>query len=163
PGFDNVTRDNISVSPDKRATVNLQMRISSRCECLAPPATLAGLSDRADSIVHLRITDLEDQPLGPTRFFKHTAEVLDVLKRHPDGGPRDATVTFLQDQSTDAPDPYDVGEELVVFLEWSANGDSFLVYDDANFAFGVRNGVVVRSPVALARYVGASVAALLMD
>ena len=161
--FDNATKEKIKVAPGQTVRVNLQLWISPLCECLQPPTTLAGLRNAADAVVHLRITDHETQLPAPLHFFMQTARVLEIMKSHPAGGPRGQATTFGQYQASGAPDPYDVGDELVMFLRWSPVDETFFSYDDTNTVFVVQDDKITRSPVALTRYTGKALADLLND
>ncbi len=124
-GFDNVTRDQVTIAPDQAERVDFIMRLSRICECLARPTTLSGRYDQADAVVHVRIIRSDDALQSPSGFFTQSAETLEVLKRHDSGGPIDKAFRFLQNQSNGAPDPYDVGQELVLFLAWWGNSNRF--------------------------------------
>jgi hypothetical protein len=157
-GFDNITRDKISIVPGTRTRLDFKIRASAICECLAPPTTLTGLWEHADAIIYVRLTDHEFELTAPAGFFKHTALVLDVVKRHADGGPDGPATTILEDQRRAAPGPYDVGQELVMFVGWSPSDHTFVVYRDTNTVFLVQAGRIVRAPdPALSRYEGMGV------
>jgi hypothetical protein len=75
-GFDNETREKIRIEPGRIARVDFHMQVSAVCECLAPPTTLRERAERADAVMHLRITDHATQLPAPPGFLAHTAEVL---------------------------------------------------------------------------------------
>ena len=137
-GFDNETREKIAIGPGSTVRLNFEMRVSPMCECLASPATLRERWERADAVAHVRITNRDTHPPAQRGFFGHTAEVLEVFKRHPFGGPTDHTVEFLQGQSSGEPLPYDAGEELIVFLVWSPAAQRFLHHRHSESAFDWR-------------------------
>lgn len=162
------------------------------CDCASPPRTRQGLWKYADAVVHVRITDHDKELPAPPGFFKQTAEALEVLKRHRVSGPPDAAtralhellrrdpsagsirtimMEFLQNQLGGAPNPYDVGEEFVLFLRWRPDERTFVALFDLNAAehndtattFVIKNGRVVRSPAPWERYTGRPVDNLLVD
>jgi hypothetical protein len=102
-GFDNTTRDKVSVVGGQIQRVDLVTGPSTICECLPNANTLRELFDRADAVIYLRILDPTNGPLVPRRYFRQRAAILDVLKPH-EGVVSD--MTFLQDQSSGEPDPY---------------------------------------------------------
>jgi hypothetical protein len=136
-GFDNETREKIRIESGSTVRLDFRMRISPICECLAPPTTLRERWERADAVVHLRITDHETQLPAPRGFFGHTAEVLELFKRHSTGGPADKAMTFLQGQASGEPDPYTAGDELVIFLQWSPQAHTLLTYTHTSWVFAV--------------------------
>jgi hypothetical protein len=187
-GFDIVTRENVNVISAGVQRVDFEIRVSPICDCGSAPTTLRGLWDQADAVVHVRITDHEQDLFAPRGFIAHTSDVLAILKRHSIGGPPDPAttalhgllksrgesqsirtrMTFLQNQSSAAPDPYDVGDEFVMFMHYRQDGQMFQAIVDLNAApndvptvFVVRNGRVVRSPAALGRFTDQPVAVLL--
>jgi hypothetical protein len=190
-GFDIVTREKVNVTSTGVQRIDFEIHVSPICDCGSAPTTLRGLwEDHADAVVHLRITDHVQDLFAPRGFIAHTSDVLEILKQHPVGGPPDPAMaalhgllksrgekesirtrmTFLQNQSSAAPDPYDVGDEFVMFMRYRQDDQMFEAITDPNTApndvptvFVVRNGRVVRSPAALARYTNQPVAALLSD
>ena len=137
-GFDNETRDNVSIEPGTVVRVDFQMRVSTICECL----TYTGLLehwDNVSSVVHLRITDHEGELPSPSGSFWHTAQVLEVFKRQP-GAPAELTMTFLQGQASGEPIPYDVGDEFVMFLQWSPESSTFRVRNHSGWVYPIQDG-----------------------
>ena len=137
-GFDNETRENVRVDPASVARVDFQMRVSGFCECL----TITGLLkhwESASSVVHLRITDHETALSSPPGSFRHTAQVLEVFKHHRDL-PADLSMTFLKSQASGEPIPYDVGDELVVFLHWLPKSSTFFVGNHSEWVFRIQDG-----------------------
>jgi hypothetical protein len=139
-GADNVTRDQVNISPGQIERVDFTTRISGFCECLAPPTTLRGFYDEADAVVHVRILRPDSELPSPRGFFTQTAETLEVFKRHKIGGPIDKVFRFLQNQSSGAPDPYDVGQELVLFVGWLGTTN---VFSEGPYASSRRTVTVV--------------------
>ena len=161
PGFDNTTRENIRVLPENRLRLDFQLQVSAMCDCLVFPQTLEALWDHSGAVLHLRLTDHGSELPAPRGYFKHTAEVLDGLKSPLDTG---AAVTILEEQGNGAPGPYDVGQELVMFLRaWpgdrtSAEGNDpmFVAANVPDSVFVVEDGRIQHAPAALSRYVGAT-------
>jgi hypothetical protein len=147
-GFDNVTREKVTIAANEITRVDLTTRVSAICECITLP-TLAAWWEPADAVVYLRITDHETQLPAPPGFFKQTAEVLEVLKGHAAGGPTGSAMTVLEDQSTGAPDPSNVGDEFVMFLQWSPGEGTFVASKAGVFA--IERGRIVRSPLTYGR------------
>jgi hypothetical protein len=137
-GFDNETPEKVRIEPGSTVRLDIQMQISSICECLAPPTTLRERWERADAILHLRISHYDNALPVQRGFFGHTAEVLEVLKRHPSEGPTDVAITFLQGQSSGQPLPYDAGDELIVFLVRSPTAQTFLHHQHTGSVFDAR-------------------------
>jgi hypothetical protein len=74
-------------------------------------------------------------------------------------GPRAAPLFVLQSQASGAPDPYDVGQEPVAFLE--SGPDAFYITNDyvsvgldPSLVFLVQNDRIQRAPPEFSRYVG---------
>jgi hypothetical protein len=147
-GFDNVTRERVKIAANEITRADLTTRPSTICECLTL-TTLAAWREHADAVVYLRITDHETQLPAPPGFFKQTAEVLEVLKGHAAGGPTDAAMAVLEDQSSGALDPANVGDEFVMFLQWSPGEGTFVGWKDRVFA--IERGRIVRSPLTYGR------------
>src|SRR5688500_4120390 len=106
------------------------MRISGICECIRIGTTLLDHWNNANRVLHLRILGPDPgqpQPTGPHSL--HVAIPRSVLK--PSGRVPAAMVSLMQNQASRAPDPYDVGQELVVFLQGSR-----IVNDDPGLMIG---------------------------
>jgi len=117
-GFDNTTRDNVRVVSGQVQRVDLVTQPSAICECLSRATTLREFFERADAVMYLRITETDKELSAPAGWFRHAAAILEVFKQH-DGVPSAGTqTTFLQDQSSGAPEPYESGEEFLLFLNW---------------------------------------------
>jgi hypothetical protein len=73
-------------------------------------------------------------------------------------GTHPAAIFVLQNQRSGAPDPYDVGQELVAFLESSALNAFRIANDDGHsesMVFLVEDGRIQRAPSGeFSRYVG---------
>jgi hypothetical protein len=196
-GFDNATRDKISAATGQMRRVDFNLvSLSARCDCESPGTTLREMTDRVDAVVHLRITtnNIDNETPAfrwPFAYFTQTAEVIeivkypetagppfdsatralqDLLKRNPSAGSVRTVMTFLQDQSSGAPLPYEPGDEFVLFLKWWPAGRVLVAQtmhapdrSDRDTMFAILNGRVTRAPRSLTRYVNASVEALLAD
>jgi hypothetical protein len=167
PGLDNTTRDKVSVGAGQAQRVDLVTAPSSICECLADATTLRELFERADAVVYLKIVDANSDEPSPRGFFRQHVASLDVLKRHQGLAP---AMTFLQDQSSGAPDPYQPGEELVLFLMWSPGAGTYVSFTTRthmpNPGYNVvviQDGRVARAQGSLAHYRGAPLENLLAD
>jgi Carboxypeptidase regulatory-like domain len=139
-GFDNETREKVRIEAGATVRLDFQMRPSAICECLSPPTTLLERWERVDAVAHLRITDHNTQLPAQRGFFGHTADVLEVFKRHLAGGPDGLAMTVLQRQSSGEPDPYEAGEEFVVFLQWSPEAHAFLIPAHVSWVFVIQDG-----------------------
>jgi hypothetical protein len=113
-------------------------------------------------VLHVRIVEPDFAQTTPDGFYRQSAQVLNVLKRS--DATRAATESFLQYQSGRSHDPYEVGQELVVFLE-SSGGQRFtiindnpgLIINDADhpaLAFHIRDGSIQNAPSDMPQYVG---------
>src|SRR5436190_24101682 len=64
-GFTNVTRDNVRVSANAPASLDLTMSVSGKCDCPAVQRTLAERVQEADAVYHVRILGpMAGQPEG---------------------------------------------------------------------------------------------------
>src|SRR5437899_1787356 len=147
-GFVSATRD-IEVAGGRVTKVDLRLRIGAHVDYVTPTGPLSTYWDKADAVVHLRLIGHEPGPLDesiPT--VRHTADVLHLLKAHRTAGPTGSTMTFLQHQTAEEPEPYDVGREFVVFLHWDSflPQDSFVRFYGPMLVFAVENGRVQRGP-----------------
>ena len=163
-GFDNVTRDRVVVAPAAATHLDLTTRVSSICECIEFRPNLSELYDRADAVLHVRLSDSEPVPSTPDGYHHHTATVLNAIKEP--AGPRSAPIFVLQDQQSGAPDPYDVGQELIAFLESSAP-NAFRITTEGSYesmVFLVQDGRIQRAPSEeLSRYVGTPISSFLEE
>ncbi len=94
-----------------------------------------------------------------------TAEAVEVFKRHATGGPTEKTIRFLQSQASGAPEPYHLGQELVLFLFWRPEEN---IFSDGGFpdtvrVVSVQAGRIMDAPAQLKNYVGAPIGGLLAD
>lgn len=161
PGFTSITRDQVALELGHSQVLDFQMRIPPICECITVKGwdTLAGLWKSADAVVRVRITG-HDPDAPETRF---TANVLQSWKRNR-SVPISKTITFGRRVVPGEKEPYVVGQEFVLFLDWYQWGLGLISNDEGPvLAFAVEDGDVVSGP--LAQYVGANapVGALLKD
>ena len=112
-GFVSVTYDNLIVAPGSSQHVDFVMRIGGMCECLKFPETLSELWDKADAVVHVRITGHD--PDSPE--IKDRGATLTVWKR-PANLAVTNPLTFRRFTENNEVEPYAVGQEFVLFLEW---------------------------------------------
>src|SRR5262249_15000579 len=171
--FDNVTRDRLIVAPAHAARLDITMRLSPICECVAATGGLAEQWDHAAAVLHLRLADSEPAPSIPQGYYRHLATVIGILKPPP-AGLRSNAMFVLQNQRSGTSGPYDVGQELVAFLE-SSETDAYRITNDepglaANpgsdtpaIAFLVRDGRVQRAPPGFAQYLGMSIDSFLEE
>jgi hypothetical protein len=162
-GFDNVTRDGLVVSPSTATRFDITTRLSAICECVRVTGTLAEHWDHANAVLHMRLSDSEPAPSTPRGYYRHAATVLSALKE-PEG-PRPGAIFILQNQRSGVPGPYEVGQELVAFLESSGSETLSITNDEPGLAistgadvpsmvFLVHDGHVQSSPPEFSRYVG---------
>ena len=131
-GFDNVTRDGVNIVAGKVARLEVAMRVSAICECVRLGGmTLAEQWDRADAVLHVRLAASESQPTAPVGYYRHVATVMDALKK-PAASLETTSVFVLQNQRRAAPGPYDVDQELVVFLR-SLGSSGFVITNADQF------------------------------
>ena len=168
-GFDNVTRDRLAVVSATPTRLDFTMRVSPICECVRVAGTLAEHWKHADAVLHIRLSDSETTGSTPQGYYRHAATVLTALKEPP-GRPEPLFV--IQNQRSGVPGPYDVGQELVAFLE-SSGADAFRITNDEpglavptgshdpSMAFLVQDGRIQRAPPEFTRYVGRPIEAFL--
>jgi hypothetical protein len=164
PGFDNVTRDGVEIVPGSVARLDFAMRVSAICECIRlGGTTLAELWAHADAVLHVRLSASESQPTTPVGYYRHLATVIDTLKKP--AASLETPVFVLQNQRSAAPGPYDIDQELVVFLRSSGSSEFMIINDepglavptgsyDPAIAFLIQDGRIQRAPLELSRYVG---------
>ena len=169
-GFDNVTRDRVVVAPSTPSRLDFMTRISPICECVRVAGSLADQWNHADAVLHMRLFDSEPVASTPQGYYRHAATVLTALKK-PERAPP-GPLFVIQNQRSGVPAPYDVGQELVAFLE-SSEADTFRITNDEpglaiptgshdpSVAFLIQNGRVQRAPPEFSGYVGMPIAALL--
>jgi len=141
-GFVEITPENVTITQGSPTQLGFEMQIAPVWEIdwIGPPATLAELWKEADAVVHLRITSHEPWPVPPVSHVKHTAALLSVWKRHPIAGPEGATSTFLQEQWTGETVPYNVGQELVLFMHWWPEQTVFVRSHGPYAVFAIQDG-----------------------
>lgn len=172
-GFDNVTRDRLVVAPSTATRLDFTTRVSSICECIrVGGTTLADQWDHADAVLHERLADSEAAPSMPQGYYRHRATVISAVKQP--SGPHPATIFVLQNQRSGIPGPYDVGQELVAFLE-SSGSDTFRITNDEpglavptgshdpSIVFLVQDGRIQRAPSEFSRYVGTPIDSFLEE
>src|SRR5262249_45594151 len=76
--FDNVTRDRLIVAPAHAARLDITMRLSPICECVAATGGLAEQWDHAAAVLHLRLADSEPAPSIPQGYYRHLATVIGI-------------------------------------------------------------------------------------
>jgi hypothetical protein len=147
------------------------MNVSAICECVRlGGTTLAEQWDHADAILHVRLSASASQPTTPVGYYRHLATVIDALKKP--AGPLKAPVFVLQNQRSAAPGPYDIDQELVMFLRsWDSSG--FMITNDEPglaiptgssdpaVVFLIQDGHIQRASSDFSRYVGMPLDALL--
>jgi hypothetical protein len=122
------------------------MRVAPICECITSPTTLVGLWDAADAVLRIRITGHDAN--APDR--KHIATALTVWKATPTVKATD-TVTFLQRIEQNEIEPYAIGQEFVIFLQWSPQLQAFVRWsneDGTVAAFAIEGGRIHSAPMA---------------
>ena len=171
--FDNVTRDRLIVGPAQPTRFDLTMRLSRICECVSVPGGLAEQWDHAVGVLHLRLADSEPVPSTPQGYYRHLATVIRVLKQP--AGLRSSAMFVLQNQRSGTPGPYDVGQELVAFLESSSESNSYGITNDEPalavapgsdapaIAFLVQDGRIQRAPPGFSQYLGISIDSFLEE
>jgi hypothetical protein len=175
PAFDNVTRENVRVEAAVVARLDFTIRLSPMCECLlVGDRSLPDQWNRADAVLHARLSDPD--PGEPTRsgVYRHVASVLDDLKPLAAGRSRAGRLFVLQNQRSGAPEPYDVGQELVVFVMSERSDTFYITNDDPGWpdgrgsdtramAFLVQDGRIQHAPADFSSYVGRPIAVLLEE
>ncbi|HXW07783.1 MAG TPA: carboxypeptidase-like regulatory domain-containing protein [Vicinamibacterales bacterium] len=171
PGFDNVTRDGLNIVTGSVARLDFAMRVSAICECVRlGGTTLAEQWGHADAVLHVRLSASESQPTTPVGYYRHVATVIDALKKP--AVPLRAPVSVLQNQRSAAPGPYDIDQELVLFLKTWRSSEFMITNDepglavptgssDPAIAFLIQNGHIRRAPPEFSRYVGMPLGAFL--
>jgi len=172
-GFDNVIKDGVSIEPARVARLDVAMRISPICECVRlGGTTLAEQMTYADAVLHARLAASEPSPTTPVGYYRHVATVLDSVKQPV--GPRAAPVFVFQNQRSAAEGPYDIDEELVMFLKSRGPSGFAITNDEPGLAvprggsdpavvFLVEDGRIHRAPSEFARYIGMPLGAFLEE
>jgi len=163
-GFDNVTRDGVQVVAGSTARVDVAMRVSAICECVRfGGTTLAEQWDHADAVLHVRLSASDSQPKTPVGYYRHIATVIDALKKP--AASLETPLFVLQNQRNAAPGPYDIDQELVVFLRLLGSSEFVITNDepglavptgsyDPAIALLIQDGRIQRAPSEFSRYVG---------
>ena len=149
------------VAPSTPTRLDLTTRVSLICECIRVAGSLAVLWDHADAVLHVRLSDSE-QSSTPQGYYRHSATVLSALKQP--AGSLPATIFVLQNQRSGAPEPYDVGQELVAFFE-SSGSNAFRITndDDASMVFLVQADRIQRAPSEFSTYFGMTIGSFLEE
>jgi len=168
-GFNNVTHDRVAVSGATVTELDFTTRPSPICECIAPVGpTLTEQWNYADVVVHVRLSESRPEPAARSGYYRHVATVLDALKL-PSGGVLRSPTSVLQNQEWGLRDPYDVGQEAVLFLK-SWDGEFVIAYDNPGLkigeeipatAFLIQNGRIDHAPPGFDGYVGKRIAVFL--
>jgi hypothetical protein len=168
-GFTPVTRQRVVVTPRTATRLEWVMQVSGICECVKIAGTLSERATYAGAVFHVRIAEPDLTQTQPDGFYRQSAQVLNVLKRS--DGIRSATISFFQNLSGPT-DPYEVGEELVVFFDPS-NGPFTIINDNPglnvgdtdhmSMVFRVRDGRIQDAPSDLRNYVGMRLDAFLEE
>lgn len=163
-GFDSVTRDGVKIAVGNVAHVDVVMRASAICECVRLGwTTLAEQLDHADAVLHVRLAASESQPTTPVGYYRHVATVIDTLKKP--AASLETPVFVLQNQRSGASGPYEIGQELVVFLRSFSSSGFVIVNDepglavlsgshDPSIAFLIQGGRIQGAPSGFSRYDG---------
>lgn len=169
-GYDNVTRDRLIIAPAHPTRHDFTMRLSPICECISVTGGLAEQWNHAAGVLHLRLADSEPRASTPQGYYRHLATVIAILKR-PAGLHSDA-MFVLQNQRSGTSGPYDVGQELVAFLE-SSESDAYQITNDnpglavggdaTAIAFLVQDGRIQRTPPGFSQYLGVSIDSFLEE
>jgi hypothetical protein len=144
-GFISATRDNVIAEEGRSQTVNFRMRVAPICECLEFPTTLIGLWNRADTVVRVRLTGHD--PAAPD--VKHIGTLLKVWKGYSTLNSGEM-LTFLQHPQGNEIEPYAVGQEFVLFLQWSPQEQTFVRLSSGDgivAAFAIEGGRVHSAPI----------------
>lgn len=162
--FYNVTRDAVSIVAGRAARLDFAMQLSPICECVVGGSTsLAEQWDHADAALHVRLAAPESQSMTPVGYYRHVASLIDALKMPADS--IKTPVFVLQNQSDGAPEPYDIGQEAVIFLR-SSGSNGFVItteVDGRDNVFLIQDSHIQRAPSALSRYVGMSLDTFLAE
>jgi hypothetical protein len=156
-GFVNKTSDGVNILVANVAHLDFAMRLSAICECVNLTWTsLATHWDHADAVLHVRLSAPESQSTTPVEYYRHVASVIDALKMPADS--LKTPVFVLQNQQDGAAEPYDIGQEAVIFLRSSGSNGLVITteVDGVDNVFLIQDGHIQRAPKALSRYVGMS-------
>ena len=169
-GFDNVIFDGVSIVPGSVPRIDFTMAVSPICECIRfGGTTLAEQWDYADAVLHVRLAPAVPGPARAAGYYRHAATVLNALKQPV--GPLPVPLFVRQNQRSGARGPYDIDQELVMFLKSSGAGGFVITNDEPGLAAGgsadpavvflVDNGRIQRAPSEFSRYIGMPLGAFL--
>ena len=170
-GYDNVTHDRLIVAPAQATRLDLTTRLSPICECVRVAGGLTEHWNHAAAVLHLRLADSEPGSSTPQGYYRHLATVIRILKRP--AGLRSDAMFVLQNQRSGTSGPYDVGQELVAFLE-SSESNAYQITNDepglaagggdaAAIAFLVQDGRIQQAPPGFSQYLGMSIDSFLEE
>jgi len=163
-GFDNVTRDGVNIVAGNVARLDVAMRASAICECVRlGGTTLAEQWTHADAVLYVRLSASGSEPTAPVGYYRHVAMVIDVLKKP--AASLEIPVFVLQNQRSATRGPYDIEQELVVFLRSLGSSGFVIVNDepglavprgsyDPAIAFLIQDGRIQGAPPGFSRYDG---------
>jgi hypothetical protein len=153
--------------------LDFALRISAMCECLLVGSrSMADQWTRADAVLRVRVSDADPNEATPSGSYRHVATVLDDLKPSAVVGSRTGRLLVVQNQRSGLPEPYDAGQELIVFL-MSERADMFHIIDDSPglagdkagdapaMAFLIQDGFIRRAPADFSRFVGLRIEVML--
>jgi hypothetical protein len=154
-GFDRVTKRDVNVASRTAARLDLMMSISPICECIqVVPPTLANIWKEAEEVLHIRISESAPESATHAGTCRQVATVLHALT--PQSRPASTIVYGFELQEIDAPHPYRVGQEMVIFTPRPN------CCRQPGPAFVFRDGRVVKVPSTFfSQYLGMSTRALL--
>jgi len=170
--FDNVTRDDVKLTGGVVTRLDFTTRISPICECVRIGSTLRDQWAYAAAVFHVRILGPDRNHEQVTGRYQHAAQVLTVLKGSRDA--RNRTISLVQNQAGYTPEPYDPGQEFVMFLD-SAEGGYRIINDEPGLwidkekepypavIFRLENGRIQSAPPGASGFVGASRDALFKE
>jgi len=159
-GFDNVTNDGVKIEPGTASRLDFVTRVSGICECVWAGKTLQDRWNLSDAVLHVRAVGPDPAEPHPKGYYRHVALVLEILKAA--GGAPGPRLWLLQNQESGALEPYDRGQELVVFARaWREN--AYLIINDnpglasgragtAAMAFPIENGRIQSTPPDFPQY-----------
>jgi len=163
PAFDNLTHDDVHVAAATVTHLDFAMHVSAICECISfADQSLTNQWTLSDAVLHVRLSAADPDEPTHSGYYGHVATVLDDLKPSAAGRSRTGRLLVLQNQRNAAPEPYDVGQELIVFL-MSQRSDMFVILDDRSeekgsdthaMAFLIQDGAIRRAPERFSSYVG---------
>jgi len=159
-----VTRDGVMIAAAAVARMDVTMRPSPICDCVhVGGETLATQWEHADAVLHVRVWPPDAQSEPQIGFYRHLATVIDILKAP--AGQLTLPIFVFQNQRSAAPGPYDVGQEIVLFLDRGRAGTFAITNDvpelagttgsgEPAMAFVIEENRIQRAPSGFSQYVG---------